>query len=1193
MTRSYSRRWGAALTLVVDLLAALDPASAQDVVISEFQARNAMTIVDADGDSSDWIEIYNASGATVSLRDWALTDDAQDPAKWLFPAVQVEAGGFLLVFASGKDRRDPVAELHTNFRLDSGGEFLGLLSPSGVFTSRFAPAYPEQVLDASYGFPMSANSATILVPESPARFLVPLRGSDLDREWNLPTFDDVAWTVGASAVGYDFNEASTVSEFVETDVGTDLFEANSSIFLRIPVASEELLGAQVLQFRVRYDSGFVAYLNGVELVRRNVIRTRYNSSASEPRTALDVRSEDVLTVPILPGTVLPEGNVLAVHAQNDDRSSPDFLFSLALYGVRADGLAGSAPKFFSVPTPGWLNPATGKDGEAAVPRFSVAGRSFVGSLEVSVQRDAPAAQIRYTLDGSLPHERSQLYSEPLVLTEVSRITVRAFEPGRLPSQAVSETYLAMDEETFGFTSDLPIFVVWTFGRLPGTNSLLPMHMEVMDVGESGRATMNGPREFVGLGGIKGRGSSTAGRPKKAYSVEVRDLFGRDQDAEILGFPADSDFILYAAYNFDRALMRNAFMYRLANTVGRYAVRDKFCEVFVASRGGVIDSQTYVGVYSFLEKIGRGQGRVDVESLPPEALSEPDITGGYILKIDRPDPGDNGFVGAGQEIRYVYPKEEVIQERPEQVEWLRNYFNAFGDLLRTTSLADAQSYGDFIDVPSWIDHHLLNEFAKNPDGFWLSTYFYKPRGGKVHMGPIWDFDRSLGPNDDDRARSPLGWSGVINSNWWGTLLRDDEFLSRRAERWLELREGPFATDRVLGLIEEMRATLRESQARNFQRWRLALGTDGWEGQVDRLSAWVADRLVWMDGELTPPPRFSLASGVVEPGEVLKLEVVRGDILYTINGPDPRAPDGAVALEALVYSGPIVITSNTRVRARTLLGTATWSDEVSASFATVVPEIIVSEFMYEPPRFDDDQGSATNFEYIELLNADDQPVDLAGWSYRQDSPRVLFEFPVEGDTILEPGEYGVVVRKLNFFRARYGEEPRVFGEYDSTLSNFGDTISIDGPLGEPFVSFEYSGDWNELADGGGHSLILREPPLPRSEWSTAAAWEPSARVGGSPGRSDVVISGRVLPGDLSQDGKLGVTDAVVLLQMIVGKVEGPCSTRAANDVVANVGGGPFVDLADALLLLNYLFLGGAAPVAGLDCIVVEDCPEVCGA
>src|SRR5262245_44680975 len=125
-------------------------AAPQQPLISEFMASNSDSLEDSDGDSSDWIEIHNPLDQAVDLGGWYLTDNDQKPKKWRFPAASwVDAGGFLIVFASEKDRYG--TELHTNFKLSADGEYLALVSPAGVPVDEYSPSYPEQYTDVSYG----------------------------------------------------------------------------------------------------------------------------------------------------------------------------------------------------------------------------------------------------------------------------------------------------------------------------------------------------------------------------------------------------------------------------------------------------------------------------------------------------------------------------------------------------------------------------------------------------------------------------------------------------------------------------------------------------------------------------------------------------------------------------------------------------------------------------------------------------------------------------------------------------------------------------------------------------------------------------------------------------------------------------------------------------------------------------------
>lgn len=120
--------------------------------ITEFMASNEATLLDSDGDPSDWIEIHNPDASAVNLDGWYLTDSASNKTKWRIPAVEIPADGYAVVFASSKNRVDPSQQLHTNFSLSAGGEYLGLIQSDGLtVASEFAPAYPSHSTDVSYG----------------------------------------------------------------------------------------------------------------------------------------------------------------------------------------------------------------------------------------------------------------------------------------------------------------------------------------------------------------------------------------------------------------------------------------------------------------------------------------------------------------------------------------------------------------------------------------------------------------------------------------------------------------------------------------------------------------------------------------------------------------------------------------------------------------------------------------------------------------------------------------------------------------------------------------------------------------------------------------------------------------------------------------------------------------------------------
>lgn len=145
------KEWTAGLsTLLCSLVGCRTNDGADSITISEFLASNANGLKDSDGETVDWIELFNAGSSAVDLTDWRLTDDVDEPAKWLFPPTSIGPGHYLVVFASSKQTTPGEKELHTGFRLKATPDFLALLRPNGRAVQKFAP-YPEQTNDISYG----------------------------------------------------------------------------------------------------------------------------------------------------------------------------------------------------------------------------------------------------------------------------------------------------------------------------------------------------------------------------------------------------------------------------------------------------------------------------------------------------------------------------------------------------------------------------------------------------------------------------------------------------------------------------------------------------------------------------------------------------------------------------------------------------------------------------------------------------------------------------------------------------------------------------------------------------------------------------------------------------------------------------------------------------------------------------------
>ena len=236
-------------------------------IVSEFLAINDSILEDEDGDFSDWIELHNPSAVEVNLSGWYLTDDPDQTSKWRLPDLSLPPHGYTVIFASDKDRRDPSQPLHTNFKLSGEGEYVALVRPDGV-TVAHEISFPEQIADISYGALATLNESTLISPGDPARAWVP-NDDSLGYQWTEATFDDSSWPSGTTGVGYD--RRGDFAAEIGLDVATAMDGVNPSAYVRVPLQlddPEDLLLDQ-LNLSMKYDDGFVAFLNGQQVAARN------------------------------------------------------------------------------------------------------------------------------------------------------------------------------------------------------------------------------------------------------------------------------------------------------------------------------------------------------------------------------------------------------------------------------------------------------------------------------------------------------------------------------------------------------------------------------------------------------------------------------------------------------------------------------------------------------------------------------------------------------------------------------------------------------------------------------------------------------------------------------------------------------------------------------------------------------------
>ena len=422
-------------------------------------------------------------------------------------------------------------------------------------------------------------------------------------------------------------------------------------------------------------------------------------------------------------------------------------------------------------------------------------------------------------------------------------------------------------QPFPFTSsNLPIVKINTMGNSIVDEPKVLANMQIIDNGTGIRNYITDTvYTYDGNIGIEVRGSSSQTFPKKSFGFETWDSAGLEIDTSILGFPKESDWILNANYT-DKSFLRNVTSYHLFNQMGHYASRTKYVEVFI--------NNVYAGVYILMEKVKRDNNRVDISNLTPLDTSAIDITGGYILKVDKAtgSGGAGGFNsafppvnnGTIPEILYDYPDDVTIT--PQQANYIQAFVDSFEQALHGPQYTDPiNGYYKYINDSTFIDFFLINELSKNVDGYRISSYLYKEKitkGNRLCAGPVWDYDIAFGNADYCGGQYQTGWSYTYNCSttgfqvpfWWARLLSDPIYKNKVKCRYTQLRNTIFSTAYINNFIDSIALYLQESQTRNFQQWPI-LGTYVWPnpspipttyaGEISKLKSWISSRLTWLD------------------------------------------------------------------------------------------------------------------------------------------------------------------------------------------------------------------------------------------------------------------------------------------------------------------------------------------------------------
>ncbi len=418
------------------------------------------------------------------------------------------------------------------------------------------------------------------------------------------------------------------------------------------------------------------------------------------------------------------------------------------------------------------------------------------------------------------------------------------------------------------SSALPILKINTNRQEIVDYTKRTMELELIDKGLGATNYFTDSSTFKHAIGIEIRGSSSQWFPKKSFGFEFLDSLGEDQKVELLGMPAESDWILSASFT-DKGFINNVLAYDLFRALGWYASRTRYVEL-------VINGE-HQGLYVLMEKIKQDNNRVDISKLTSIDSAGSDVTGGYIFKIDKTTGGNGAgwfskiapIVNPNNQtilFQYHYPSDENITE--PQKKYIQEFVDQFEQTLQNGPLHQKdKGWRLLADESSFIHYFLLNEISRNTDGYRLSTFLYKTKdtkGNKLYIGPPWDFDIAFGNINYCDGQKTTGWAVDFGNLcpgdnfqlpfWWSRLLSDSLFINGLQCEYKKLRASSWSNDSILHLIDQHVENIFPSAQENFDLWPI-LGLYIWpnpypypanySSEIIELKNWLILRLQWMD------------------------------------------------------------------------------------------------------------------------------------------------------------------------------------------------------------------------------------------------------------------------------------------------------------------------------------------------------------
>lgn len=419
-----------------------------------------------------------------------------------------------------------------------------------------------------------------------------------------------------------------------------------------------------------------------------------------------------------------------------------------------------------------------------------------------------------------------------------------FVPWEIYPVKITDTAGLSQEYSFRIVPDgknIPVLSIYTDG--PVENRIDYVNGKIYVNGDNTEAFAGKNIDGATLR-IRGRGNASWDRTdKKSYRIKL------DEKASVLGLKKDRDWVLVSNY-YDKTLLRNVVAHSMAQQMDHlyYTPTHILVDFFLNGK--------YMGVYAIADKIEESNSKVDVyNGTNPE---EP----GFMIEIgwdySQPYVRDRDYFDTELLIRLFVKEPEITAQNTPELLYIKDYLKKTED-----AILAGEGYEEYIDVDNMVDWFIITELTNNTEmAFYRSCYLYKPEGGRITMGPVWDFDMAFGNHEGDISNYD-GWASAeatysyVNDTWTTYLIKDPKFMDKVRARWIEVRDRLLETAK--NTIDTQYALVKESADLNFKLWniidqKVGLGRvdhkkyNTYELQIEFLREFIIKRAAWIDKRL---------------------------------------------------------------------------------------------------------------------------------------------------------------------------------------------------------------------------------------------------------------------------------------------------------------------------------------------------------